>query len=215
MMRAGAFVRRSGAYGLGHVGWTFEYADGSYCDGSVENPAGTPISAPGDTGFWSQRVTDPDVPMRLRDYDAFKLFVIDTGASDQADQTVAWIAMQPYLVIFRNCMDDTYDVLRSYGVPDLALPFLEITPNRWFDQLSPAAQPVTPEALQQAGLLPAAPIIAARAAAAPQPTAPPWRMPGTPEWQAFHEQLLRPTLERRLGHASRTPQATPEGGSAI
>lgn len=215
MMRAGAFVRRSGAYGLGHVGWTFEYPDGSYCDGSVENPAGTPISAPGETGFWSQRVTDPDIPMRLRAYDAFKMFLIDSAAPGQADKTVAWIATQPYLVIFRNCMDDTYDVLRSYGLPGLPLPFLEITPNRWFDQLSPAAQPVTVHALQQAGLLPTTPVFAARAAAPPQPQAPPWRTPGTPEWQSFHDKLLRPTLEKRLAHASRIPETTPESGSSI
>src|SRR5579859_2485188 len=196
MMRAGAFVRRSGAYGLGHVGWTFQYSDGSYCDGSVENPAGTPVSAPGQTGFWTQRVSDPDIPMRLLSYDAFKLFAIDASSPDQADKTVAWIANQPYLVIFRNCMDDTYDVLRSYGVPDLPLPFLEITPNRWFDQLSPAAQPVTPAALQLAGLLPTAPVAATRIAASPQAEAPPWRTTGTPEWQAFHQELLQPALEK-------------------
>ena len=155
MMRAGAFVRRSGADGLGHVGWTFQYPDGSFCDGAVENPAGTPMSPPGQTGFWTQTVVDPDPPMKLRDYDAFKLFEIPTGNPDQADKTVAWIGLQPYLVIFRNCMDDTYDVLRSYGIPDLPLPMVEITPNRWFDQLSPAAQPVTAQALQDAGLAPA------------------------------------------------------------
>lgn len=210
MMRAGAFVRRSGANGLGHVGWTFQYADGSYDDGSVENPAGTPVSAPGETGFWSQRVVDPDPPMQLRDYDLFKLFVIDTADSDQADNTVAWIATQPYLVIFRNCMDDAYDVLRSYGVPGLPLPLLEITPNRWFDQLSPAAQPVTAQALHQAGLLPAATIVTTRATSTVQPEVPPWRTPGTPEWRTLHEQLLRPTLEKRLAQAARGTETLPE-----
>jgi hypothetical protein len=200
MMRAAAFVRRSGANGLGHVGWSFQYADGTYCDGAVENPAGTPISPPGETGFWTQRVADPDVPMRLRAYDAFKMFTVDSGTPDPADRTVAWIATQPYLVIFRNCMDDTYDVLRSYGIPGLPLPFLEITPNRWFDQLSPVAQPVTPQALQQAGLLPSTHVETTRMAVIPKPESPPWRTPGKPEWQALHEQLLRPTLEKRLKH---------------
>lgn len=204
-MSAGAFVRRSGADGLGHVGWTFQYTDASYCDGAVENPAGTPVSPPGQTGFWTQRVTDPDIPMQLRAYDAFKLFALDSAAPDQADKTVAWIATQPYLVIFRNCMDDTYDVLRSYGVPDLPLPLLEITPNRWFDQLSPVAQPVTPETLQQAGLLPAAPLAATPVTVAARAEAPPWRTPGTPEWQALHEEIFRLTLENRLSQASRVP----------
>ena len=204
-MRAGAFVRRSGAYGLGHVGWTFQYADGSYCDGSVENQAGTPISPPGETGFWTERVVDPDLPMKLHVYDAFKLFEIESGETDHADKTVAWIATQPYLVIFRNCMDDTYDVLRSYGIPELPLPMLEITPNNWFDQLSPAAQPVSTQALQDAGLLPSSRIESVRMAVKPQAEAPAWRTPGTPEWQALHEHLFRPTLAKRLAHQGSSP----------
>jgi hypothetical protein len=211
MVRAGAFVRRDGASGLGHVGWSFEYNDGSYCDGSVENQAGTPISAPGETGFWSQRVVDPDVPMRLRAYDAFKLFEIANGTPDEADKTVAWIATQPYLVIFRNCMDDTYDVLRSYGVSGLPLPLLEITPNRWFDQLSAVSQPVTQQALQQAGLLPSAQIQSVRAAEPKPPAhAPAWRTPGTPEWRALHEELLRRTLEERLSRPQPGPASSPQ-----
>jgi hypothetical protein len=205
MMRAGAFVRRSGASGLGHVGWTFQFADGSFSDGAVENPAGTPISPPGQTGFWSQTVADPDAPMKLRAYDEFKLFEIAAGNSDQADKTVAWVATQPYLVIFRNCMDDTYDVLRSYGIPDLPLPMLEITPNRWFDQLSPAAQPVTAQALQAAGLVPASHVESVRGQAMAQPEAPSWRTTGTPDWQDFHEKLMRPTLHKRLGGPAAGP----------
>ena len=210
MIRAGAFVRRSGAYGLGHVGWTFQYADGSYCDGSVENPAGTPISAPGQTGFWTQRVADPDLPMQLRAYDAFKLFEIETSTPDAADKTVAWIATQPYLVIFRNCMDDTYDVLRSYGVPGLPLPLLEITPNRWFDQLTPVPQPVTSQALREAGLLPAAHVTTPPIAVSASPQPPAWRTPGTPEWNELHEQLFRPTLEKRLAHHGSPPDQSPQ-----
>jgi hypothetical protein len=205
MMRAGAFVRRSGAAGLGHVGWTFQYPDGSFCDGAVENPAGTPTSPPGKTGFWSQTVADPDPPMQLRAYDAFKLFEIETGAPDQADKTVAWVATQPYLVIFRNCMDDTYDVLRSYGIPDLPMPMLEITPNRWFDQLSPAVQSVTTQALQAAGLVPASHVESLRGQVAVPPETPSWRTPGTSDWQDFHEKLLRPTLHRRLGSPAAGP----------
>jgi len=210
MMRAGAFVRRSGAYGLGHVGWTFQYTDGSYCDGSVENPAGTAISAPGQTGFWTERVVDPDLPMKLHDYDLFKVFEIESGTADHADQTVAWIATQPYLVIFRNCMDDTYDVLRSYGSPELPLPMLEITPNNWFDQLSTTAQPVTTQALQDAGLLPSSRIESVRMTVKPQAEAPPWRTPGTPEWQVLHEHLFRPTLASRLAHQSGAPRLLSE-----
>jgi hypothetical protein len=210
MMRACAFVRRSGAYGLGHVGWSFQYTDGSYCDGSVENPAGTAISAPGQTGFWTERVVDPDLPMKLHDYDLFKVFEIESGTADHADQTVAWIATQPYLVIFRNCMDDTYDVLRSYGIPELPLPMLEITPNNWFDQLSPAAQPVTTQALQNAGLLPSSRIENMRMAVKQHPEAPAWRTPGTLEWQELHEHLFRSTLAKKLADLGGAPDLPSE-----
>jgi hypothetical protein len=212
MMRAGAFVRRNGAFGLGHVGWAFQYTDGSYCDGSVENPAGTPVSPPGQTGFWTQRVVDPDVPMQLRAYDEFKLFEVESVAPDRADKTVAWVGQQPYLVIFRNCMDDTYDVLRSYGVPDLPLPFLEITPNNWFDQLSPASQPVTPQALRAAGLIPAARVASARRTTRVKAEPPAWRTAGTPEWLALNQELLKPTLEKRLAHPSQPPDAPAKQG---
>jgi hypothetical protein len=205
MMRAGAFVRRSGAFGLGHVGWAFQYADGSYCDGSVENPAGTAVSPPGQTGFWTERVVDPDVPMQLRAYDAFKLFEVASTTPDHADKTVAWVAQQPYLVIFRNCMDDAYDVLRSYGVQDLPLPFLEITPNNWFDQLSPASQPVTAEALRVAGLIPVTRVSSKPRPAMAKAEAPAWRTPGTPEWQALNQELLKPALEKRLALSSHSP----------
>src|SRR5712692_6374163 len=43
-MQAGAFLRRNGAHGLGHVGWSFEYPDGTYSDGGVENRGGMPVS---------------------------------------------------------------------------------------------------------------------------------------------------------------------------
>ncbi len=205
MMRACAFVRRSGAYGLGHVGWSFQYNDGSYCDGSVENPAGTAISAPGQTGFWTERVVDPDLPMKLHDYDLFKVFEIGSSTPDRADKTVAWIATQPYLVIFRNCMDDTYDVLRSYGIPELPPPMLEITPNNWFDQLSPAEQPVTTQALHDAGLLPSSRIESVRLAVNAQAEAPAWRTAGTPEWQELHEHLLHPTLAKKLADQGSAP----------
>lgn len=208
-MRAGAFVRRSGAYGLGHVGWSFEYADGSYCDGSVENPGGTPVSPPGETGFWSQRVVDPDVPMQLRIYDAFKMIEIATADSDLADKTVAWVATQPYIVITRNCMDDTYDVLRSYGIPGLPLPLLEITPNRWFDQLAATAQPVTAQALRDLGLLPSARVEAPRVSTPLTAEAPRWRTPGTAEWQELQKLLFQPTLMQRLGQQAVPPAPIP------
>lgn len=196
VMRAGAFVRRSGADGLGHVGWSYQYADGSFCDGAVENPGGTPVSPPGQTGFWCERVSDPITPMQLEKYDAFKMFDVSSSDPDDADRTVAWVGEQPYLVVFRNCMDDTYDVLRSYGVPELPLPFLEITPNDWFDALKATSQPVTTSALLAAGLLPRTSMPRQREMPKATPGAPRWRITGTAEWQEFHRELLKPSMAR-------------------
>ncbi len=198
-MQAGAFLRRNGAHGLGHVGWSFEYPDGTYSDGGVENRGGMPVSAPYHTDFWRERTPDFVSPMRLLDYDSFKM--IDVGPSDpsKADETVAWIKDQPYLLLMRNCMDSTYDVLRSYGVQGLPFPFLEITPNNWFDDLPGVPQPVSGVNLLQAGMIQPRPSldIDSKVGLAVA-MAPAWRTPGTTEWQVFHEQLFRSTMAAKL-----------------
>jgi len=205
--RAAAFIRRSGADGLGHVGWSFQYPDGAYCGGSVENPAGLVVSPPGGTGFWSQRIIDPIAPMRLLSYDAFKMFEVPNADVGRADSTVAWIAQQPYVAIFRNCLDATYDVLRSYGVPELPLPTLEITPNHWFDSLHAESHPVSLRGLLETGLLPRLRVGIDEQAPKPHPKAPPWRTPGTQEWQAFHEHLLHPTMKTRMAQQGQDRQS--------
>jgi hypothetical protein len=112
--------------------------------------------------------------MRFRDYDLFKLLDVANPDPGAADGTVAWVATQPYVVVLRNCMDATYDVLRSYGVSGLPLPMLEITPNNWFDRLSGIAKPVSQVTLMEARLLPERRV----------------NIAATTEWQQFHEELL-------------------------
>ncbi len=58
----------------------------------------------------------------------------------QAQPTVAegvahWVSQQAYEAIGRNCMDDVYDVLRSYGVANLPPPATHWEPNYWFDAI--------------------------------------------------------------------------------
>ncbi len=206
--RAAAFIRRSGAEGLGHVGWSFQYSDGTYRGGSVENPAGMPVMPPGGTGFWSERILDPVAPMRLLSYDVFKMFEVPNSDHGRADSTVAWIAQQPYVVIFRNCMDDAYDVLRAYGVPALPLPMLEITPNHWFDSLPAESHPISLRGLLEAGLLPPVRVKIDEPTSIPHPEPPPWRTPGTQEWELFHHHLLRPTMMARMGQGASIRQST-------
>jgi hypothetical protein len=147
MLTAAAFVRRSGAFGLGHVGWCFALDATEFREGGVENPPGTPITPPDEDGFWScdtsvTALTAPFVPLG---YDYYKLLVAPNGNPQSATQCVLWIRQQWYFVLGRNCMDDVYDVLQNFGVPNLPLPILEWTPNRWFDDLPGVAIPVSRE----------------------------------------------------------------------
>ncbi|HWB49728.1 MAG TPA: hypothetical protein VG651_11505 [Stellaceae bacterium] len=195
-MKAAVFVRRSGAFGLGHTGWMFQHADATFNDGSVENGSGEPVVPPGKTDFWSETVADPGPPMRRHGYDEFKLLEVDPAAPLEAEATVAWVAQQPYLVLGRNCMDDTYDVLRSFGAKGLPLPVFRLAPNFWYDTIDAVSHPIA-----QAGpplLGAAAPVMPARPAA-PAPAAavrPPWRTAGTPEWLEFQRAIHRDVIGR-------------------
>ena len=62
--RAVVFVRRSGANGLGHIGWAFEWHNGWFHAGSVENPAGKISAKPPDMGFWAAHTLEPVALMR-------------------------------------------------------------------------------------------------------------------------------------------------------
>src|SRR5690349_1767561 len=68
LAKAVVFLRRSGADGIGHVGWAFDNADGTFTTGSIENPRHTFYTNPHDMGFWVVRVRDPISPMRARRY---------------------------------------------------------------------------------------------------------------------------------------------------
>lgn len=59
---AAVFVRASGAFGLGHVGWCFGLDATLFDDGSVENPLGTPYTPPDADGFWNVATTLPIGP---------------------------------------------------------------------------------------------------------------------------------------------------------
>jgi hypothetical protein len=134
MARAAAFVRCEGADGSGHLGWAFDLDSGeTYC-GSVENPQGLPSCDPADMVFWNQESPAPVALMAARRpaYESLKYVDLAAGNSLDAQSTIAWIATQPYCLFGRNCMDDVYDVLRSYGVPNLPPPVLHWFPNNWF-----------------------------------------------------------------------------------
>ncbi len=213
MFNAAAFVRRSGAYWLGHVGWAFALDSTTFDDGSVENPQGTPYTPPSEDGFWECKVcagkfVGPFVPL---DYDSYKVLTAPNPKPEFAQQVVSWISTQPYVVIGQNCMDDTYDVLRTFGVPKLPVPAFEVIPNWWFDALPGNAVPVSkksgawlygPEGPPKEHKEHIVPPIAPRPSIGHPPFPPPWRMPGTAEFTEFQSQISRPVYHRAKRHGS-------------
>ena len=76
--RAIVFVRHPGANGLGHIGWAFEWNNGWFNAGSVENQAGKPFVKAQEMGFWSVHTLDPIGAMQkqILTYDEYKVFYV-------------------------------------------------------------------------------------------------------------------------------------------
>lgn len=214
MFNAAVFVRRSGAFGLGHIGWAFALDASLFDDGSVENPAGTPYTPPSEDGFWQCNVSaaafvGPFVPLG---YDHYKTLTAPNPDPAFAQQVVSWISTQPYFVIGRNCMDDVYDVLRAFGLRNLPVPAIEVIPNWWFDALPGPPVPVSRKsgawlygpkppksAIQESSL----PRISPRSSIAAPSFPPPWRTPGTTEFAELQRQLSQPARKPRPTSANK------------
>jgi hypothetical protein len=213
MFNAAVFVRASGADGFGHVGWAFAIDASNFGDGSVENPPGTPITPPSEDGFWECEVSashfvQPFVP---KGYDHYKTLTAPDPDPVAALQTVNWISTQPYNLFSQNCLDDVYDVLRSFGVPDLPAPtWLDAIPDYWFADLPGTALPVSwnarpwrkgPAGQAKEGVIPQIkPSPSIRYPGFP----PPWRIPGTEEFEELQREMSqRVQRAKRRGAASR------------
>ena len=133
--KAVVFLRRSGADGIGHVGWAFDNGDGTFTTGSIENPRHWLRTSPHEMGFWAVCARDPIIPMRDRRYNEFKVINLGQGDLNAATRVVKWVSQQPYAVVGHNCMNATYDVLRAYGVERLPVPAHHWEPNHWFDRV--------------------------------------------------------------------------------
>lgn len=137
-MRAAAFVRFPAADGLGHLGWAFDYSDARANAGAVEDPQGAMTVGPTAMGYWDEFLTNPVSAMTAMGYSALKYVDLQKANPVAAYRVAKWIGTQPYNLIGRNCLDDTYDVLRAYGVPELPLPSHELSPDLWFTHFSAA-----------------------------------------------------------------------------
>jgi hypothetical protein len=195
-MRAGVVVRYAGAHDLGHVGWAFDLSSDEANAGAVENPGGTERSTPATMGFWQESLADPMPCIRQHSYNDVKVIDLPKGDAVAAYGVVKWIGTQPYDVLGRNCLDDVYDVMRTYGVADLPLPSHDLLPNEWFVQFHGRIAPVAtyewpkspPSALTRALRR-----ISKRATPRLRPT---WRTPGHRDARDFQAQLRAQDSQR-------------------
>jgi uncharacterized membrane protein HdeD (DUF308 family) len=203
--RAIVFVRHPGANGLGHIGWAFEWNNGWFNAGSVENQAGKPFVKPQDMGFWTAHTLDPIGAMQKQaiTYDEYKVYYVTEPRPKDAWKTVIWESRQPYSVLRHNCNDVAYDILRAYGVTELLDPVEGLVPNDWYDtQPGPSyiimETPIIPlhlhlmskrELIRKEILLTIPPNV--------QGTPPPWRVNG---WRAWYE--LNYTLDKMIRDVS-------------
>lgn len=136
--RAMVFVRRSGAAGLGHIGWAFEWRNGWFNTGSVENRSFHAVAPPELADFWTAHTVNPLASIQKfgKGYDEYKIFSVVKPHPKNAWRIVVWISHLPYRVFRRNCVDTTYDVLRAYGIIDLPDPATAYAPNDWYDSLA-------------------------------------------------------------------------------
>ena len=135
--RAVVFVRRRAAYGLGHIAWGFEWMNGWFNVGSVENSLRKPFTNPRQMDFWSVHTLNPSATIQNREfpYDEYKLFFVTQPHPKEAWKTVVWESQQPYAFVHHNCCDATYEILHAYGCTELLDPAKEYIPNDWYDAL--------------------------------------------------------------------------------
>jgi len=193
--RAVVFVRHMGANGLGHIAWAFEWYNGWFNAGSVENQRSKPYARPEEMGFWTAHTLDPVATMQKQNstYDEYKLFYVEQPRPKEAWKTAIWESRQPYSVVRHNCNDVTYDILRAYGVNELLDPAEENVPNDWYDALPGPSYtiadhlviPLRLHKMSQRVL--AASEILLTIPSHIQGTPPPWRQRG---WRAMHELTL-------------------------
>jgi uncharacterized membrane protein HdeD (DUF308 family) len=193
--RAVVFVRRLGANGLGHIAWAFEWRNGWFNTGSVENQTNKPYVKPEEMGFWTAHTLNPISTMHNQNsqYDEYKLFYITRPRPKDAWRTAVWASRQPYSAVRHNCNDVAYDILRAYGADELLDPAQEHVPNDWYDALpgpsyTVVAHPVIPVRLHKMSQRELATReILLTIPSHIQGTAPPWRQRG---WRAIHELTL-------------------------
>lgn len=132
---------------LGHVGWGYEYPDGTWCVGAIEETMFQNFP----NGFWKRRARNLEDAINYfrkmearfdATYHEFKYLRADSPPNwNAADQKMFWVQQQPYNIAGRNCMNSTYDILCAfsqgghYNGQLLPRPDDNWIPNWWFDKI--------------------------------------------------------------------------------
>ncbi len=195
--RALVFVRHPGASGLGHISWAFEWKNGWFNAGSVENEKRKSFANPQEMGFWTAHTLDPIAAMQKQvlTYDEYKVLYVTEPRPKDAWKTVIWESRQPYLVVRHNCNDVAYDILRAYGASELPDPVEGLVPNDWYDSLPGPSyvikeNPTVPVHLHQMSKHDLATTeILLTIPEHIQGATPPWRVKGWRAWQELNDTL--------------------------
>ncbi len=198
-MKVAAFVRYKGADGLGHVGWGFDYDDAYVNAGSVENPQGAPTSPLAAMGYWCAFLPNPIPTMLSKEYDSLKYLNLKNASPIRAYRVAKWIGTRPYDVVGCNCLNDTYDVLRAYGFPDLQPPSDDLLPDVWFGLLSAAFEQIQGYTWARSGTPSLRERIGRAIAKAAPFHVPTWRRAGSPEAHDLQDQIAADKRSRHAG----------------
>ncbi len=139
-------------FNLGHVGWGYEYPDGTWCVGAIEGSLFDNLP----NGFWQRRAVNLNEAINYfrkmeerfgTTYEECKyLTVNDVPNPRGADAMMNWVSNQPYNVIGRNCMNSAYDILCAfskggrYSGGILPLPQNNWFPNDWYEKIPCSAR---------------------------------------------------------------------------
>ncbi|MBI2524734.1 MAG: ricin-type beta-trefoil lectin domain protein [Candidatus Rokubacteria bacterium] len=146
-----AFFRPNMPLVAGHVGWGYQQADGSFRAGAVDGTGIAPyIASQDDRGYhWIEKFpTEKAMTDYFRRWgegtkdaqytEVKRIAVLDPdyeGARAKADSFVG----SGYIVVIKNCMDETNAVIQAYGAKGMPWPQTNWFPYFWFTNMASTA----------------------------------------------------------------------------
>jgi hypothetical protein len=125
------FLREPGPFGLGHMGWGFQFSSSRWLFGSVENQGGSfHVGGNGDNDYWwawgdseaqmLQEMKHMDTAERLTNREHHAAYTwykkIPVRAAKPNDAEDAALGQSGYFAAFNNCLDNAVHVADAYGV---------------------------------------------------------------------------------------------------